>query len=386
MRLALQVLSERDPNLNEQIDLLTYHEGSNVELPKVRILRIPVPSWINGVGPGVSIKKLLCDVIFTFSALKLVFVQREQPYSLVHAVEESVFVAWLIKLLTGIPYIYDMDSSLSLQLTEKWFLLRPLRPIFSFFESLAIKGSLAVVPVCDALAALADKQGSPRTSILRDVSLLKSSQAESSVNLRNEIHVPASALLILYIGNLESYQGIELLLQSYSATVRDDSSSYLVFIGGIEAHIQHYRKRALQLGLDGRVFFLGPRPLAELDKYIYEADILASPRVRGNNTPMKIYSYLHSGKAIIATDLPTHTQVLDNSVAALAAPEPDCMRAALLELIRDKSRRLALGTNARSLAEKKYTFEVFRKALNAIYDAVEPKITMASKVKPTPIS
>ena len=30
------------------------------------------------------------------------------------------------------------------------------------------------------------------------------------------------------------------------------------------------------------------------------ADVLVSPRIRGNNTPMKIYSYLESGKAILA--------------------------------------------------------------------------------------
>ena len=48
-------------------------------------------------------------------------------------------------------------------------------------------------------------------------------------------------------------------------------------------------------------------------------DILVSPRIRGTNTPLKIYSYLRSGKPIVATDLLTHTQVLSPAVARLVA-------------------------------------------------------------------
>ena len=52
-------------------------------------------------------------------------------------------------------------------------------------------------------------------------------------------------------------------------------------------------------------------------------DILVSPRIRGTNTPLKIYSYLRSGKPIVATDLLTHTQVLSPDVARLVAPDAD---------------------------------------------------------------
>jgi len=47
-----------------------------------------------------------------------------------------------------------------------------------------------------------------------------------------------------------------------------------------------------------------------------------SPRSRGKNTPLKIYQYLRSGKPIVATNLLTHTQVLDAAVAELTGPTP----------------------------------------------------------------
>ena len=47
-----------------------------------------------------------------------------------------------------------------------------------------------------------------------------------------------------------------------------------------------------------------------------------SPRSRSTNTPLKIYQYLRSGKAIVATRLLTHTQVLDDDTAILTGMSP----------------------------------------------------------------
>lgn len=369
-RLALEVLAKRSASASERIDFLTYNEGADVPLSGINHMRIFSPRALHGVGPGVSFKKLVCDAFFAFAVLKLVWTHRKDQYDLIHAIEESAFIAWLIKLLFGIPYIYDMDSSLSMQLVEKWPLLRPLAPLFSLMERSVVRNSVAVVPVCDALAVIADRHGSRFTSILRDISLLNTSQHAQDTGLRSEISADSDRPLALYIGNLEPYQGIDLLLESFSLVCREDASALLVIIGGREEHIAMYRLKAEKLQIDKRVFLIGPRPVSSLDRYIFAADILLSPRVRGNNTPMKIYSYLHSGRAILATDLPTHTQVLDDKVAELCAPEPEAFARGFLRLIRNPARRHELGLNASALARQRYTFEVFSTQLNEIYDKV----------------
>ena len=60
-----------------------------------------------------------------------------------------------------------------------------------------------------------------------------------------------------------------------------------------------------------------------------------SPRLKGLNTPMKIYSYLDSGSAVLATRLRTHTQVLDDELAYLVEPEPAALGRGLAALLRD---------------------------------------------------
>ena len=76
-------------------------------------------------------------------------------YHVIHATEEAVFIALIMKWVFGVPYLYDMDSSLPQQLVEKFSWLKPMAFILNFLERMAIQNAMAVLPVCDALAHLA---------------------------------------------------------------------------------------------------------------------------------------------------------------------------------------------------------------------------------------
>jgi len=98
--------------------------------------------------------------------------------------------------------------------------------------------------------------------------------------------------------------------------------------------------------------------------------VLVSPRSRGKNTPLKIYQYLRSGTPIVATNLLTHTQVLDATVAELTDPTPDAFAAGILRVMGDGARGSALARAALDLANTRYTYEAYvqrtREALRPI--------------------
>lgn len=380
VRLALEVLADRFASedndskgrkTGNRIDLLTYHEGRDVPLPFVKHYRIPAPRWLSRVGPGISVKKILCDFIFFFMTVRLILLNRKEPYDLIHAVEESVFIAALIRKVWGVPYIYDMDSSLALQVVEKIPFLGFLSPVLEMFERYAVRHSAAVVPVCDALEAIARKHGSQHTQILRDISLLdRSVPVSPEPDLRSEAELGSSEIIALYVGNLEKYQGIDLLLEGFAAVAKKVPLLHVVIIGGTDRHIEQYRAKAKVCSLINRVHFLGPRSSSTLSSYLPQADILLSPRTMGNNTPMKIYSYLHARVPTLATALPTHTQVLTPSVAQLAAPNSKDFGEALTRLAADESLRKQIAQNAWELAEERYTFSTFSRDLNRLYDRI----------------
>jgi glycosyltransferase involved in cell wall biosynthesis len=171
------------------------------------------------------------------------------------------------------------------------------------------------------------------------------------------------------VGNLERYQGIDLLVDGVAGLGRNTSVHTFV-IGGDPAHVERYRQRAAELGVADRLHFLGARPVAHLSAYLAEADILLSPRTLGTNTPMKVYSYMQSGKAILATDIRSHTQALDSTCAELVAAEPRAFAAGLERLAADPELRQRLGAMARDKADREYSLPVFRKKLRSAYERV----------------
>ena len=148
VRTVLEFLSER----GDTVDVLTYAEGSEVSIPNCTVHRIPRVPGLQGIRPGFSVKKVLSDVLMVGSCLRLV---RRTRYDLIHAVEESAFIAAAMRALTGVPYVYDMDSSLAEQLVDAYPPLRFAFSVLRRMEAVAIRRSSGVLAVCAALEDVA---------------------------------------------------------------------------------------------------------------------------------------------------------------------------------------------------------------------------------------
>ncbi|MFO7655402.1 MAG: glycosyltransferase family 4 protein [Candidatus Krumholzibacteriia bacterium] len=360
--LALRVLAAE----GHEVDLLTYAEGDAREYPRLTHRRLPRVPGVGKVPPGFSWKKAIYSSLLIPAALRLA---RGRRYDLVHAVEEAVFVAMLLKRIYSLPFVYDMDSALARQLVDKARWLRPLSPVFRAAERTAIRQAVAVIAVCPALVAHANACGAQRSVLLQDVALLDDRPpGREATDLRQGL--AASAMLILYVGNLERYQGVDLLLEGFAAARRRGSDAALAVIGGVPADVERYRRLASQLGIGHEVRFLGPRPLEDLGAYLAQADVVVSPRTRGNNTPMKVYSYLASGKPLLATKIDSHTQVLDDEVACLVTPDADGVATGIARLAGSPDLRARLGEAGARRAAERHTWPVFRRTLADAYAGI----------------
>lgn len=365
VRTVLEFLGSR----GHQVDALTYHEGADVDIPNCRVYRIPRVPGVNNIRPGFSFKKIVCDAVMFGSCLRMM---RRNRYDLVHAVEEAAFIAVAMKTLTGVPYVYDMDSSLAEQMIDSFPRLEIAYPFLRRAEAIAVRRSAGVLTVCAALEDVAHGHA-PGTPIGRveDTTLLPEGPGANGGRL-----LPGEAgdgPVALYVGNLEHYQGIDLLLEGFRHTLHRLPRARLVIVGGRDDDIARYRRRAKSLGIPEAVHFLGPRPVSALADLLREADVLVSPRLKGLNTPMKIYSYLDSGTAVLATKLRTHTQVLDEHTAYLVDPEPEALGTGLAELLSDDALRQRLATQAKAYVQREFTPQAARRKLEAFYSMVESR-------------
>ena len=357
VRLLLETLAE----LGHEVDCLTVPFGEDPHIEGVRIFRCARPWGVHGLPIGFSLAKLACDASIGFSLLRRVARTR---YDVIHANEESAYLAGIVKILRGTPYVYDMDSSLAEQLQESHPEVMPFRRLLHACESLAIRNSIAVTAVCPSLGATAQRsKRSDRVHVIEDIAF--ESEAPTDTDLRAE--TGGSAPLLLYVGNLEIYQGIELLLHAFVRMREAIPEARLAVVGGSAESIREAAQRARQLGDDGAAHFLGPRPLKELPALLAQADILVSPRLTGRNTPMKIYSYLASGVPVVATSIESHTQVVDEQTSFLAAPEAEPFGKSLVQAWQQREDALARAARAQELVQAEYTASAFRRKLDAFY-------------------
>ena len=104
------------------------------------------------------------------------------------------------------------------------------------------------------------------------------------------------------------------------------------------------------------------------------SDAVISPRTKGSNTPLKLYCYMASEKPIVATNIYSHTQVLDDSSAYLASPETKDLANAIIMALEStetaKIRNLEKAKNAKIILEKRFNKNTFRNSMAWLYERV----------------
>ncbi len=361
--------------LGHQVDLVTYHIGQTIPFENVTYHRIPKIPFIKRIQVGPSKRKIIVDLFVFFKTLKLLV---KNKYDVIHTHEEAGFFGfWLAKFFKTL-HLYDMHSSLPQQLTNfKFTKLRFLIKSFAWLENLTIQNSDAVITICPELFHYVDeKWPEKRQELIENVadnSLVFGEPEIAPEEIKKRYNLD-SKQIILYAGTFEPYQGLDLLIEASREIVRKSDQALFVLVGGNPDQVEKYKALVESYSLSKYFRFTGQVTPEWVPKFVETADILVTPRIEGNNTPLKIYSYLRSGKPIVATNHMTHTQVLNDDVAMLTDCTPGSFSEGLLKVMQDEKLRQKLSQNARKLAEEKYSYEVYVKKLSRIYDYLADRL------------
>lgn len=361
-------------SLGVEVDLLAYPLGEYISIPGVRILRSRNTFKIAQVPIGPSWRKIVLDVELSLKALCLALSNR---YLVIQGVEEAGVIAWFLARLTRSRCIFDMDSCMVTQIQSSgFFKSRLLLRLISIIETFCIRRSDAIITVCQSLTEKV-KSFAPEATIyqiedfpLEDAQLIS---PQTSERISQELNLQGRPF-ILYTGNLEPYQGVELLLDAFKLLLSGlpcGASPILGIVGGDASQVSALRQRLSSLDLQAHVRLLGARPLSEMGSFMSLADVLASPRLLGTNTPLKLYSYMAAERPIVATRIESHTQVLSEDCAYLAEPEAEslscALKAALDSSASATSARQAKVAKCLKLVQTRYSRRAFTDRLQALY-------------------
>lgn len=312
-----------------EIDFISYPIGKDLQLENVRHYK-SFSFGFKKVKIGFSLKKLLLDVALL---VKTIIVARKKNYDVIHATEEAAYWCSKIANKKGIPFVYDMDSIMSERFADKGWtgIARLMRKI----EGGIVRRSDLILGISDNFEPYCKSHSHncnyvviwDAPQISERVSLAKKYESLLNTNKKK----------VLYFGNGEPYQGIELIERSAG-----DMKSLQFIIAGARPDSK----------IDN-ITYISSVPMEMIADLMSKCDVLAAPRKSGTNTPMKVYTYMSSGKPIVATNIEAHN-VLEDCGILIEKNEPDFRRGVQLALAEEGKQ---YGTSAKKKVESKYSFE-----------------------------
>lgn len=340
--------------LGHEVEVLTYGPGAPPPALSIVVHRSRGPHFWKEIPQGPSYPKIWFDALLLVKLLGLLARRR---YDLLYAHEEGGFIAALVAPLARRPLIYDMHSSLPLQIKDWKFSSRAsVVRLFEWVERFTLARSVAAVAISPAVAEAARRArpGMPVEVIVNRFAQEARAGAAEGARVREELGLLPEHRVALYTGSFVALQALELLLEAVPGVLRQVSGARFVLVGGCDEDIARLEALARSLGVREAVSLLRARPQAEMPAFMAAADVLVSPRVFGINPPGKLFSYLDSGKPIVATDCPVHNQILDHECAILTAPDAESFAAGIVSALSDPERVRSLVAGAGRILESRY--------------------------------
>lgn len=284
--------------------------------------------------------------IFAIQAVRFV---RRQAFDLVYTRDQ--YTALLLSFFTSVPYVYEAHDLFETALGGAWqkrCCKKAQRVITNteylrqqFIEKLAIS-SANVLTARNGVDLVA--VGSFRGDVER---------------VRRSLDIPEGARIVVYTGHLFPWKGVYVLVQSMTAL---PDRYHLVLVGGMPADVEQMREHALSRGLTN-IHIIGHVPPAQLDQYRQLADVLVVPNLPDRYStyfacPIKVFEYMAAKRPIVASDLPSIREVLQDGEDAVLVPPNDPI--ALAEGLRRVAEDRALSAYLVERAAKKvhqYTWE-----------------------------
>jgi glycosyltransferase involved in cell wall biosynthesis len=358
--------------LGHHIDLLTYFLGKDVVFPNVRILRTWRVWFIKHVRVGPSRAKILLDFLLL---IKTVWMLLTNHYDVIHSHEEAAFFCAPLAVLFRKRHLYDMHSILPNQLSNfDYGNRRLIIKLFVFLEKMVLKTSDAVITVGSDLEEYVQKINPDVQEIKIENIALHAFQIPVKPKAVEELKEKLGLngkFPVIYTGTYERYQGLELVLESAKMIQAKFPSVVFIFVGAKRKQVGIWTALARSMGVEDCTIFLDAVSPEESMVYLAYARILISPRITGTTVPLKIYSYLHAGKPIVATNINAHTQVLNDDIALLVDPTKEHFAEGIISLMSNPELCNRLGDNAHRFAQENYNYQKYEAKVKQIYQTLE---------------
>lgn len=343
-------------NRGHEVVICTYHFGRDLgDMPIVRIPNIP---WYKKRSAGPSWHKLYLDILLFIKTWKT---SRRLAPDVIHAhLHEGALIGFFLKKLFGVPLVFDCQGSLTGELLDHGFVRKSgwLYRLFRAVEGLIARGADHIITssflAAQMLVTDFDIPACRVTAVGDGVDVEVFSPISPSASLRHQLGLPTDIPLVVYLGVMTEYQGMDLLLEAIKLLHEQGGGLHFLLMGYPE---ESYRHRAEVLGIASMTTFTGKIDYANARAYLCLGTLAVSPKRSKTEANGKLYNYMACGLPAVVFDTPVNREVLGNAGVYAVCDDVLDFAFKIKRLAEDKDYSMQLSRLAREKAVEEYAWD-----------------------------
>ncbi len=283
---------------------------------------------------------------------------------------------WKSKLILEINGISSDERRLiEKQLTKREKLNSIKIIFFGYFGIFIIKKADAIIAVTPGIKNYLIDHGVDKTKIWvikngANTELFKPIEDSNVLKeLKNGLHINNDEKVVLFVGYLAPWQGVEYLLRAAPLIIKENSKTKFVIVGNGALRVK-LESLSKELGIGQNVLFTGAIHYDKVPLYLNISDvcIVLKRKMRSGYSPLKLYEYMACGKPVIATNTEGFEILEQYNAGILVNPEDsEELSNAIVELLQNKQLREQMGANGRKLVVREHSWENIAKKTAEVF-------------------
>ena len=177
--------------------------------------------------------------------------------------------------------------------------------------------------------------------------------------LRDRVHqelgMSTNDFLILTVGRVTVQKGHTYLLDAIPQVLMQFPKAVFAIAG--DGHLRHaLQDKAMQMGIDGSIHFLGTR--SDIPELLSVADVFVLPSL-WEGLPLALLEAMSVGLAVVATRVEGVESIIVDGENGFLVPseDVDALSTALIKILEDKGGRIRFGDRNKILVEEFFTID-----------------------------
>jgi glycosyltransferase involved in cell wall biosynthesis len=186
--------------------------------------------------------------------------------------------------------------------------------------------------------------------------------------------IPADAPIVLYVGGIMPYRGVEQLV----AAMVELPDAHLVCLGAGGGSTPEIVEEIGRAGIAGRAHLIAPVPSEQVVPYAASATVgisIVQPASLSYRLalPNKLFQYMAAGVPVVASDFPDVRSVVEGSGAGVVVDptDPHAVAAAIRRLIDDPELAQSMGAAGRRAVAERFNWATSAQELLRGYRAID---------------